>query len=300
MNKFAIYTACIGGYDNILQPEVTDERFDYFLFTNDVKEEKVGVWQVQKVEYTNPDMTRIARYVKTHPEELLPEYEATLWMDANVQIISTWVYERFIELYEQGTRVACIQHPERDCIYDEAYKVSSYTIFGALEHEKIALVWCRKIWKEKYPMHRGLYETNILYRKKTSLVKNVNNTWWKCINKYSKRDQLSFNYSLWKNGIVENCYFLPEGEHAQNSSNVKYISHQHVSQRKQIRLNLFERIRYRYKSIQPERSILLWNDLITSSMPISFALMFETIVSIGVVFLYKTKKLLCRRTKRHI
>ena len=91
MNKFAIYTACIGGYDNILQPKVIDERFDYFLFTNDVKEESVGVWQVRKVAYSNPDMTRIARYVKTHPEELLPEYEATLWLDSSLQIISQYI-----------------------------------------------------------------------------------------------------------------------------------------------------------------------------------------------------------------
>ena len=95
MNLFAIYTACIGGYDNILQPKAIDDRFDYILFSDEVAKERVGVWQVRHVDYTNPDKTRIARYVKTHPEELLPEYEATLWMDANIQIVSSKVYGRF-------------------------------------------------------------------------------------------------------------------------------------------------------------------------------------------------------------
>ena len=41
MNKFAIYTALIGGYDSIRQPLVIDDRFDYILFTDEVKEKKI-------------------------------------------------------------------------------------------------------------------------------------------------------------------------------------------------------------------------------------------------------------------
>ena len=208
MNKFAIYTACIGGYDNILQPETIDDRFDYILFSEEVAEERIGVWQVRHVDYTNPDKTRVARWVKTHPEELLPQYVATLWMDSNIQIISPWVYSRFMELYESDSNIASIKHPERDCVYDEAFKVSSYTVFGALEHEKIAMTWCRKLRSEHYPRHNGLYETNILFRKNNPIVQAVDSMWWICIDNYSKRDQLSFNYALWKTGIPTDTYFL--------------------------------------------------------------------------------------------
>ena len=173
MNKFAIYTACIGGYDNILQPEVIDERFDYFLFTNDVREESVGVWQVQKVEYTNPDMTRIARYVKTHPEELLPEYEATLWLDSSLQIISQYIYNRFVELFNQGFNIASVKHPKRDCIYDEAY-----VIYG-LDTEENIFRWCHRLRKENYPRHRGMFENNIIFRTHNERVKEVDTMWWK-------------------------------------------------------------------------------------------------------------------------
>lgn len=69
MNKFVIYTAIIGNYDEILQPQVIDDRFDYVLFSN---ENRVGVWQVRPIAYVNDIQTKIARYVKTHPEELLP------------------------------------------------------------------------------------------------------------------------------------------------------------------------------------------------------------------------------------
>ena len=172
--QFAIYTACIGGYDNILQPDTIDSRFDYILFSDEVTEERLGVWQVRHVEYTNSDKTRIARYVKTHPEELLPEYEATLWMDANLQIISSKIYDRFLELYENNADVASICHPFRDCIYDEAFEVSYSKVYGRLEHDSVAAAWCHQIWKDHYPRHHGLFETNILFRRSNDVMSQAN------------------------------------------------------------------------------------------------------------------------------
>ena len=62
----------------IPQPEVVDERFDFVLFTNEVDEAKVGVWEVRPIDYKNRDTTRVARYIKTHPESLLPEYNVSV------------------------------------------------------------------------------------------------------------------------------------------------------------------------------------------------------------------------------
>ena len=231
--KFAIYTACIGGYDNIVQPEVIDDRFDYYLFTDDVEGKQIGVWQVRQVDYANPDKTRIARYVKTHPHELLPEYDATLWMDANIQIISQKIYERFEELYRKNYDLASICHPFRDCIYDEAFEVSYSKQYGRLEHDNIAVNWCSHIFREQYPSHNGLFETGILFRMNSEDVAIANNLWWECIDLYSKRDQLSCNYVVWIYRLKTD-YFLPKGEYAEKSSNVRYICHDRVARRKHI------------------------------------------------------------------
>ena len=51
--KYVIYTAMVGGYDEIMQPMVVDDRFDYILFSNDIKEDRVGVWQVLPIAYSN-------------------------------------------------------------------------------------------------------------------------------------------------------------------------------------------------------------------------------------------------------
>lgn len=46
MKDFVIYTVLVGGYDDVLQPKVVDDRFDYILFSNDFKETKQGIWNI--------------------------------------------------------------------------------------------------------------------------------------------------------------------------------------------------------------------------------------------------------------
>ena len=241
--KYAIYTAMVGGYDEIMQPMVIDDRFDYILFSNDIKEDRVGVWQVRPIAYTNPDNTRICRYVKTHPEELLPGYDASVWMDSNIRIVTSSVYKRIIELYESDSLIASMNHPERDCIYDEAFKV----MYIRYEQERIVVDWCHKLMKEKYPRHNGLYETNVMFRKhNTSLIAETNVMWWDCIEKYSKRDQLSFNYVLWK--LEVKCeYFLGKHKCVHNSTDFSYIEHQNIGKKIYMYSNDEWLLKYAYK-----------------------------------------------------
>ena len=133
MKRYVIYSAIVGGYDEILQPLVVDERFDYVLFSNDIKDSQVGVWQIRPIIYSNPDNTRICRYVKTHPEELLKEYEVSVWTDSNVQILSSYVYERIVELEKQDVAVSSMWHPARKCIYEEAFAVVNMMVEKASE-----------------------------------------------------------------------------------------------------------------------------------------------------------------------
>ena len=225
--KYAIYTAMVGGYDEIMQPVVVDDRFDYILFSNDIKEDRVGVWQVRPIAYTNPDNTRICRYVKTHPEELLPGYDASVWMDSNIRIMTSAVYERIIELYESGSLIASMNHHSRDCIYDEAFMVMCIQY----ESEHIVVDWCKKLQNERYPKHNGLFETNVMFRAHNSnKIQKLDDLWWQCIEKHSKRDQLSFNFVLWKVGVK--CdFFLEKSLCARNSDDFKYITHKDTSKK---------------------------------------------------------------------
>lgn len=219
MNKFAIYTAVVGNYDEIRQPLVIDSRFDYYLFSNTISEKQIGVWQIKPIEYTNSDQVKIARYVKTHPETLLPEYTATLWMDANIQIASAWVYNRFLELYQGEVQVAVCKHPHRDCIYEELCVVCA----SSIESLNVGRNWILYLEEQKYPKHNGLYETGVIYRRNRDSVKEMDLIWWFYIDSFSRRDQLFFNYVLWKLGL--RIVFFIEEETIRTSQHFLCVSH---------------------------------------------------------------------------
>ena len=193
MNKYVIYTALTGGYDKVLQPQVIDERFDYILFTDNIRQSQIGVWQVRSIDYTHADSTRVSRYPKLLPHKVLAEYEASLYIDGNVQIASSLIYERFIELMQSDYEWAEINHPWRDCIYDEAY-----LIMGSLERESVVLQWCHRLYKEGFPRHWGLYENNIIFRKHTKTTQAIDELWWHLYENHARRDQLTLMYLLWK------------------------------------------------------------------------------------------------------
>lgn len=223
MKRYVIYSAIVGGYDEILQPLVIDERFDYVLFSNDIKDSQVGVWQIRPIPYSNPDNTRVCRYVKTHPEELLKDYEVSVWTDSNVQVLSHYLYEKVVELDKQGVAISSMWHPERKCIYEEAFAVVNMMV----EHEKVVVDWCHFLRKQKYPVNNGLCETNVMYRKHNEIVRQIDELWWRCIENYSRRDQLSFNYVLWELGVP--ChYFFGEGRNARNTEHMRLVMHKDI------------------------------------------------------------------------
>lgn len=226
MNKFVVYTVQVGGYDVVQQPLVVDERFDYVLFTDSEESKNIGIWQVRTIPYENSDLTRVSRYPKMHPNELLNEYKASLYIDANIQITGKRIYDRVVECYEQGIDWAGIQHPYRDCIYDEAY-----VIYG-LETEENIFRWCHRLRKEQYPRHRGLFENNIIYRRHNTTTNLLNNEWWKLYTNYTRRDQLTLYYVMWKLDHIKYTLLLPAGESSWNSSTVKIYKHTSVSKKK--------------------------------------------------------------------
>ena len=221
MKRFVVYSAIIGQYDKPLQPKVVDERFDYVLFSDNIPEGKNGVWQVKRIEYSNPVQTKIARYVKTNPEVLLPEYEASLWLDANISIVGEEIYDRFVELFENNTLVASVKHVAYDCVYDEMFSVLDFRY----ESEEVVLKWGHKLRERNFPRHAGMFETGLMYKKHSSMaVQELDAIWWKYINEYSKRDQLSFTVALYD--VRLSCeLFMPAGKNVRNSNGLQYVSH---------------------------------------------------------------------------
>lgn len=269
MKDYVVYSVLTGNYDDIRQPVVVDDRFDYILFSNDINESDVGIWSVRTIPcVVHNDNKRLSRYPKTHPESLLAEYKASFYIDANIQILDQWVYDRFIELFEEGIEYAGVKLvlTGRDCIYEHAFDMCLWLV----EHEHMAIKQCHALYKLGFPRHFGLNENNIIFRIHTDRIRKVDEEWWNWIKNYSHRDQLSYMYCLWKNEIAL-YYFLPEGEDARNSQHFRLVNHDErmsVIKTKIIKLTPIQRVRLASMRFDKEKSLRRWLSICQSNHPI--------------------------------
>jgi len=64
--------------------------------------------------------------------------------------------------------------------------------------------------KENFPDNYGLTENNLIYRKHNdSKIISMIEDWWYFIENYTKRDQFSFSYVLWKHGLKPQDIAIP-------------------------------------------------------------------------------------------
>lgn len=200
------YTYQSVGYDNLIQHKYICSDWDYICFTDNpklLKHEYIGIWKIEKTRYSDFDSKRNSGWHKTHPHELFPDYENSIWIDGNIDVRSSYLCEL---VFNTKSVLLTTSHNIRDCIYDEIDAVcqNSRDTFESCELIKNFL----KL--EKMPKHYGLNETGVMYREHgDELVKKIDNMWWDMIKNYSKRDQLSFSYVLWKNNIKVSDISIP-------------------------------------------------------------------------------------------
>lgn len=64
--------------------------------------------------------------------------------------------------------------------------------------------------KENFPENYGLNETNLIFRRHNDKeIVSLMEDWWYFIEKYTKRDQFSFSYVLWKHGLKPSDIAIP-------------------------------------------------------------------------------------------
>lgn len=198
--RIAVYTVIFGKYDHLADPMYITPNCDYYIITNN-DEIQSNVWRKfsipeeikkQVKNYTNLEL---ARYFKLHPHLLFPDYKYSLFVDGNVQII-TDVRPVVAEL---GNNIIAIhKQPGRDCVYQEATEIIARKKALPTEVKKQISSYLH----DGFPEHYGMFQTNVVVREhNTEICKKLMEVWWNEICKYTKRDQLSFTYSLWKSGM---------------------------------------------------------------------------------------------------
>lgn len=196
--KKVVYTCLTGGYDFLLMQQYLDYSYDYVCFTDNenlLKAERVNAWKIKPLAFSELDNTRNSRWHKTHPHILFPDYDESIWIDSNIILKSSYFYDIAAK---KNKNILIPVHYCRDCIYEEANSVLKAKKEDLKSVEKII----DYIKSKSFPHHYGLNETNVIYRKHNNTeVKEIMEEWWSFIRNFTKRDQLSLSYVLWKNNI---------------------------------------------------------------------------------------------------
>jgi hypothetical protein len=223
MDRIAIYTCIIGGYDELQQPCVQDDGFDFICFVGrgEKTADRIGVWEIRELPASMGNPTLDARWPKMHPHLLLPDYACSVWIDGNIALMDGTLYRAARIKEAAGVKYSGVTHPDRDCGYEEARKcldMKYLTVFGLLR------VWLF-LALHGLPRHAGLMENNLIFRRHNDPdIVALDELWWDRVLLLSRRDQLSLTWCLRRCGIPRD-YLLPPGQNTRNHPGFKYLLH---------------------------------------------------------------------------
>jgi len=190
MKKIAIYTCICGNYDKLIDQSLLNENFDYFCFSNRTQESKT--WKIINTDnyISIPDNSILNRFFKWNPHILFKNYDFSVYIDGNLEIISDSFYKRVLELANSNCKISISKHPLRNNIYQEAKKCIEY---GKDDSNKIKnyIEYINKT----YTNDRLLYQNGLIFRKHNDdIIIKLDKLVYSYIIQYTRRDQLILPY----------------------------------------------------------------------------------------------------------
>ena len=201
-SKKVVYCCILDSYDTLVQPYYIDPNWDYVCFTDDpqqISKGTEGIWEIREALHPQMAADRRNRYHKMHPHELFPEYEESIYVDGNVNVISSYLFDT---IGKRKLPLLLPKHFARNCAYDEAEVLLASNRTTAANRDVLPdqLEFLKSM---KFPENYGLTENNIIYRRHhDDTVKLVMQRWWDMLCAFTSRDQLGLSYALWKSGIA--------------------------------------------------------------------------------------------------
>jgi len=199
----------MGKYDGLNEPAFIPEDTDFICITDQDVTSKV--WQVRKVERPIQDDTvRSARMYKTLPHRYLGSYEYSTWVDGNLLVRGDT--NKLLDTYLKNANLAVFDHAHarhmdrgrsknpRTSVYEEAEALIDADTKGKGKYDVEQIEKQIAFYKEEgLPEDTGLPLSMVVVRRHNEKdVMRMGELWWDQIKRFSRRDQISFNYAAWK------------------------------------------------------------------------------------------------------
>lgn len=197
-NRIAIYTCIVNDYDEVLEPLKNNGFCDFFLISDkkprgDSKYNWIHIEDVVPIGIHDPVIQN--RYCKMHSKEIFTEYRYSIYVDGDVELIND--ISQYIWLVGKSG-LAMHRHGFMNCLYSEGMRMVGAKRADYSEVKRQMLTYRRM----GMPRCFGQFECGVIVRDHTnSLGDRIMNEWYEELKMWEKRDQFSFTYVLWKNGI---------------------------------------------------------------------------------------------------
>ena len=198
--KIVAYTCIVGNYDKLHYPsEELAQKYDYVLISDDKPSDMgtfkqwIDVRDICPNEIT--DNTRKNRYCKINAHKIFPDYNMSIYMDGNIQL-----KRNLDEICDNISDIGITVLAQTG--YIDTYREAAHKMGQNVDNVDIIYKQVEKYWKDGFPEGFGSWYCTILVRKHNSkLCMKIMEDWWNELCLYSKRNQISFPYVLWKNGF---------------------------------------------------------------------------------------------------
>ena len=218
--KVVVYTALFGEGDRLWSvPPIVVPGAKYVVFTERPRRE-VGLWTYnfsierpamlvgtddvsppsclweQRIVKAPHGSRKAARYHKVMAHKVLRGADVSIWVDANVRLLllpsvalKRWMRQRDLVVFK---------HSQRNCLYDEVHACLQL----GKGVKSLVTAQAQAYRKSGMPRGYGLATTRCLIRRHTPKIAKLNEAWWKEIQRYSLRDQISLPFVCWREKVL--------------------------------------------------------------------------------------------------
>lgn len=192
--KTVFYTTILGGYDDLPTFTAFDEQARYLCFS-DTLEDAPPPWEVVRIDPFFADNKVTNGFLKSNAHILFDDDCVAVWVDANLNDVTLSPSEALDLL--AGRSIAVVRHNVRESIAEEAAIIASHGLDYTARVDRLQA----HLSSVGFPDSGGLAATMLLIRDlRDPLVTEFETAWWDGIARFSRRDQLTFDYALWQSG----------------------------------------------------------------------------------------------------
>lgn len=197
MTKGVVYTCLFGWKEELIFEPFESSDADFVVFSDRKIDVPAGC-RLIILEDTGVGPERLSRRPKLLPHKYFFEYDWSLYVDnrAKLKMSPDEIYKRYMA--SSNRSLVCFKHPNRNCAYNEAEVV----IGLGFDKETRVREQMDTYRAQGFPKKSGLVAGTVLLRNHHDhrLVRH-HEDWYEHVMRFSKRDQLSFDYLRWKHKL---------------------------------------------------------------------------------------------------